>query len=135
MLGIMENTRECYRESVKEYVIEDSDLLSEGCWWSDLESVKKGFIGQAAWLKDKHSSIEVEGRRLTHLSWPCHLIRALLAVADGVLRCVTPCFLTEAVHHGIEITIRCVKEMINVIIHLDIRIQVNHLAIFLKLQS
>jgi len=84
-------------------------LLGKGGWWGDLQPLKKALISQTTRLKYKHPSIEVQGRRRAHLSRPCYLFRALLAVADGVLRGVAPCFLTEAVHHGVEVAILGVK--------------------------
>ena len=48
---------------------------------------------------------------------------------------MTPCLLAEAIHNGIEISIRHVKEVINVVEDLDVCVQIYHLAVLLKLPT
>lgn len=110
-------------------------LLCKRRWWDDKESLEKAFVGQTTRLEHKHPGVEVQRRRRTHLGRrPCNLVRALLAIPNFVLRRVTPCFLTEAIHDSIEVSIRSVKEVIYVVEHLDVRVQIYHLAVLLKLQ-
>lgn len=61
-------------------------LLSKRSSWGNLESLEKLLISSFAGLVDKHSSIEVQRRRGAHLRRPSHLIGALLAIPNGVLR-------------------------------------------------
>lgn len=84
-------------------------------------------------LEDEHPSVEVEGRGLTHLSWPFDLIGALLAVSNLILGSVAPRLLTETVHHGVEVAIWHVKEVVYIIVYLNISVQVYHLTVFYKL--
>lgn len=86
-------------------------------------------------LIDKHAGVEVRWWRRAHVCWPLHLFRALLAVSDLKLRRVTPCVLTKAIHHGVEVAVGHVKQVINVIKHLYIAIQVNQLLILHKLKN
>lgn len=59
---------------------------------------------------------------------PVGPILALLAVADGVLRGVAPCIFAEAVHHGVEMAIRQLEQVVYVTVHLDVPVQVYHHA-------
>lgn len=61
-------------------------------------------------------------------------VGALLAVPDPILRTVTPCFLTEAIHHRVKVPIFHLEQVIDVIKYLNISIQVYHLAVLYKLQ-
>lgn len=73
-------------------------------------------------LINEHASIEIERRLWPKITRPLNLIRALLAVTDLVLRGVAPSSLAETVHHSIEVVIRQVKEVIDVLKHLDVTI-------------
>lgn len=84
-------------------------------------------------LIDKHASVEVRWWRRAHVGWPLHLFRALLAVSDLKLRRVTPCVLTKAIHHGVEVAVGHVEKVINVIKHLYVAVQVDQLLILHKL--
>jgi len=53
---------------------------------------------------------------------PLNFIRALLAVTNLVLRAVAPSFLAETIHDGIEITIRKIKQVVNVSKNLDVTV-------------
>ena len=86
-------------------------------------------------LEDKHAGVEVERRLRTHLRRPLHLLRALLAVPNPVLRLVTPRSLTETVHHSMEMPITQIKQMIYVTKHLYVSVQVYHLTVFHKLKT
>lgn len=102
---------------------------------SNCKFLQQSLSSLYARLMDKHAGIEVEGRRWAHLvSRPCNLVRALLAVPDLVLRCVAPCLLTEAIHHGIEVAIRQSKQVVYVLIDLDICIEVYHLLVLDELR-
>lgn len=83
---------------------------------------------------DEHASIEVWRRRRAQLSRPLHLFGALLTVPNLILRRTAPCLLTEAVHHSIKLAIRQLKEVIDIVKHLYITVQVDHLLILHKLQ-
>ncbi|KAA8536716.1 hypothetical protein F0562_029194 [Nyssa sinensis] len=108
-------------------------LLSKRGRRGNLEGLQEVIIGGETGLVDKHASIEVERRPGPQLGGPLDLIWALLAVANLVLWAVTPRFLTEAVHHRIEIAIWHVEEVIDVLVHLDVSVQVYHLAVLHKL--
>jgi hypothetical protein len=108
-------------------------LLSKEGGRGDFEGLQEIMICGQIGLINKHASIEVERGLRTHLSRPLDLIRTLLAVTNLVLRAVAPCFLTEAVHHSIEATIRHVKEVVYVVKYLDVPVQIYHLAILHKL--
>lgn len=92
-------------------------------------------VNRQAGLIHKHASIEIVRRSGAQLWVPLDLIRALLAVTNLVLRAVTPSFLTEAIHHSIEVVIRVVKQVVNVLKNLNITVQVDHLAVLDKLQN
>jgi hypothetical protein len=108
-------------------------LLSKEGRSGDFEGLQEVMICRQVGLINKHASVEVERRLRTHLSRPMDLIGTLLAVTNLVLGAIAPCFLTEAVHGSIEVAIRHVKEVIYVIKHLDVTIQIYHLAILHKL--
>jgi len=57
-------------------------------------------------LKNKHAGVEVKSRGLAQFGGPLHLFWTLLTVPYLVLRTVTPCLLTETVHHGVKVTVR-----------------------------
>ena len=120
-----------FQTKFKDYL---THLLSKRSWGSDVESMKKIVICKTARLKDKHSSIEIQRRRTTHFSRPSDLLRALLAIPNLVLWGVAPCFLTEAVHHCIKVPILAIKQMVYVVIYLNVCVQIDHLAVLLKLQ-
>ena len=86
-------------------------------------------------LEDKHAGVEVERRLRTHLLRPLHLLRAQLAVPNPVLRRVTPRSLTETVHHSMEMPITQIKQMIYVIKHLYVSVQVYYLTVLHKLKT
>lgn len=92
-------------------------------------------IGGEARLEHTHAGIEVKGRWLTQLSSPLHLVRALLAVANLVLRRVTPRLLTKAVHHCVEMAVGQIKQVVYVIIHLYVSVQVYHLTVLYELHA
>jgi hypothetical protein len=93
-------------------------------------------VSQKVRLIDEHARIEVEWGRRAHLSRPLHLLRALLAVPNIILRRIAPCLLTKAIHHSIKVPIQTViKEVINIFKHLDITVQVDHLVILHELQN
>lgn len=47
---------------------------------------------------------------------------------------MAPCLLTEAVHHGVEVAVGGVEEVIDVFEHLDVAVEVHHLAEVQELQ-
>lgn len=108
-------------------------LLRKGSRRCDLEFSEKVVVSFHGWLKHEHASVEVQGRWLTQLFRPLHLVKALLAVTDLVLRAVTPCLLAEAIHYSIELSIWKIKQVIYVLIHLNVSIQVYHLTVLHKL--
>lgn len=87
-----------------------------------------------AGLEHEHAGVEVERWLGAHIGGPVDPLRALLAVADLVLRAVAPCLLAETVHHGVEIRIRVIEQVVYVVKHLDVSVQVYHLAVFYKLR-
>ena len=108
-------------------------LLSEEGGRGGFECPQEIVISGQVGLVNKHASIEVERRLRTHLGRPPNLIRTLLAVTHLVLRAIAPCFLTETVHHSIEVTTRHVKQVVYVVENFDVPIQIYHLAILHKL--
>lgn len=109
-------------------------MFSKGCRWSDAECVQEVFIGESARLEHEKTSVEVEWRRRgVHVSRPRHLVRALLAVANGVLFGVAPCLFAETVHDSVEVAVGGVEEVVYVVVHLDVCVQVHHLVVLLKL--
>lgn len=92
-------------------------------------------VDRQAWLIHKHASIEIEGRPGAQLRVPLDLIRALLAVPYLILWATAPSWLTEAVLHSIEVVVRVVKEVIDVLKNLNISVQIDHLAVLHKLQN
>lgn len=112
-----------------------SYLLGKRSRRDDLDCAQEIIVSGKARLKDKHASIEVKRGPRTQLFLPLDPIRALLAIPKFVLWGVTPSLLTETVLHGIEVAIWHIKEVIYVLKHLDISIQVYHLAILHKLHS
>lgn len=108
-------------------------LLGKWSGGSFAEGAEEIFVGKVARLEDEEAGVEVEGRRRPHLGRPGHLVGALLAVADGILLGVTPCLLTKTVHHSIEGAVGSIKQVVYVVIHLNVRIQIHHLAILFKL--
>ena len=71
-------------------------------------------------LEDKHAGVEVERRLRTHLLRPLHLLRAQLAVPNLVLR---------------RVPITQIKQMIYVIKHLYVSVQVYYLTVLHKLKT
>jgi hypothetical protein len=110
-------------------------LLGERGGVSDDELLEEGPSGGEARLMDKHAGVEVERRRgHAELSlWPGDLVGALLAVADLVLRSVAPCLLTKAVLDGVEAARLQLEQVVHVVVHLDVRVQIHHLLILNKL--
>nr|ACR36593.1 unknown [Zea mays] len=104
-------------------------LLCEGGGRSHAEGVEERLGGGHAGLVHEHAGVEVERRRRAQLGgrrWPRHLVRALLAVADPVLRGVAPRLLAEAVHHRVEVPLLELEQAVDVLEHLDVRVQVHH---------
>jgi hypothetical protein len=102
-------------------------LLCEGGGRSDAEGVEECLGGGHAGLVREHAGVEVErGRRAQLGGRPRHLVRALLAVADPVLRGVAPRLLAEAVHHRVEVPLLELEQLVDVLEHLDVRVQVHH---------
>lgn len=97
-------------------------LLSEGSGGGDLKGLKKAVAGQTAGLEDEHAGVEVERGRAAHVGGPRHPVRALLAVPDGVLPRVAPRLLAEAVHDGVEVAVRVIEQVVDVLEHLDVRV-------------
>jgi hypothetical protein len=62
-------------------------------------------------------------------------IRALLAIANLVLRRVAPRLLTEAVLDGVEAAGLQVKEVVDVVVHLDVGVQVHNLLVLDELHT
>ena len=108
-------------------------LLSKWRGGGDLESLEEGLISSLAWFVHEHARVEVERGRGAHLSRPGHLVRALLAVPNGVLWRVAPCFLAKAIHNGVEVAVWGVHEVIDVFENLDVSIEVHHFAVLQKL--
>ena len=84
-------------------------------------------------FENKHPSIEIEWGLWAQLGRPLDLVGPLLAVAYLELWGVAPSFLTETIHNSVEMPILEVKEMVNVLIYLDVTVKIHHLAIFHKL--
>ena len=103
-------------------------LLREGGGRSHAEGVEERLGGGHAGLVHEHAGVEVERRRRAQLGgcWPRHLVRALLAVADLVLRGVAPRLLAEAVHHRVKVALLELEQLVDVLEHLDVRVQVHH---------
>lgn len=110
-------------------------LLSKRRRWSDFQGLQEILVRQNAGLEHEHPGVEVERRRWAHLGVPLDSVRALLAVTDLVLRRVAPSFLAETVHHGVELAVRQVEEVVDVVVHLNVSVQVYHLVVFHKLQN
>lgn len=91
-------------------------------------------VGGEAGLEHKHSGVEVKGRFGSHVGGPVDLVGALLAVADLVLRAVAPSLFAEAVHDCVEVGVWVVEEVVYVAKHLDVAVQVYHLAVLYELQ-
>lgn len=95
-------------------------LLSKGGRrGGNLEGGQEVIVDGETGLVHEHASIEfeVECGPGAQLSGPVDLIGALLAVPDLVLRGVGPRLLTEAVHHGVEVAVRQVEEVVDVVVH------------------
>jgi hypothetical protein len=102
-------------------------LLREGGRWGHAERVEQGLGGGHAGLVHEHAGVEVERRRGAELGGrPRDLVGALLAVADLVLRGVAPRLLAEAVHHRVEVALLELEQLVDVLEHLDVRVQVHH---------
>jgi hypothetical protein len=102
-------------------------LLREGRGRGDAEGVKQRLGGLHAGLVHEHAGVEVERRRRAELGGgPRHPVGALLAVADLVLRGVAPRLLTEAVHDGVEVAFLQLEELVEVVVHLDVGVEVRH---------
>lgn len=110
-------------------------LLGKRCGWRNLEGFEEVMVDRQAWLIHKHASIEIKGRPGAQLRVPLDLIRALLAVPYLILWATAPSWLTEAVLHSIEVVVRGVKEVIDVLKNLNISVQIDHLAVLHKLQN
>ena len=101
-----------------------------------MEGVEEVIVGGEAGLEDEHAGVEVERRRRAELcGGPADLIGALLAVADLVLRGVAPCLLAETVHYCVEMAVWQIKQVVYVVVHLNVSVQVYHLTILHKLHK
>jgi hypothetical protein len=102
-------------------------LLREGGGWSHAEGVEQSLGGGHAGLVHEHAGVEVERRRRAELGGrPRDLVGALLAVAHLVLRGVAPRLLAEAVHHRVEAALLELEQLVDVLEHLDVSVQVHH---------
>ena len=112
-------------------------LLGEGRGVGDDEPVEEGLGGGEAGLVHEHAGVEVERRR-GHAELalrPRHPVRALLAVADLVLRGVAPRLLAEAVHDGVEAALVEVEQVVDVVEHPDVFVQVHHPLVLHELHT
>jgi hypothetical protein len=111
-------------------------LLREGRGRGDAEGVEQSLSGLHAGLVHEHASVEVERRRWAELGGgPRHPVGALLAVADLVLRGVAPRLLAEAVHDGVEAGLLQLEQLVDVVIHLDVGVEVQHPLVLHKLHE
>ena len=112
-----------------------ADLFGEERGRGELEGAEEVVVGGEAGLEDEHAGVEVERWLGPHAGGPLDPLWALLAVPDLVLRAVAPRLLAEAVHHGVEIRVRILEQVVDVLKHLDVSVQVYHLAILHKLHA
>lgn len=117
------------------WIISSIYLFSKKSGRHDFDRLQKIMISGEVWLVNEHTSVEVQRRLRTKLRlWPCHLVRTLLAITDLVLWRVAPCLFTETVHDCVELTIREIKQVIYVVEHLYVAVQVYHFVVLHKLQ-
>ena len=98
-------------------------LFSKRCGRDNLESLQKVVISWKAWLVDKHAGVEVQRWLRTKLGLrPRHLVGALLAVANLILRRMAPCLLTETVFNSVEVAVRKIELVIYVLKYLYVSV-------------
>lgn len=86
-------------------------------------------------LEHEHACVEVERWRMAHGGRPPDLFGALLAVANLILWSVAPCLFTEAVHDGVEMPVRQIEQLVDVVVNLDVSVQVHHFAVLHELSK
>lgn len=109
-------------------------LLSKRGRRGNLEVPQEVVIDGEAGLVHEHAGVEVQRGLGSHFRRPLDPAGALLAVADLVLGGVGPGLLAEAVLHGVQVAVRHVEEVVDVLEHLDVSVQVDHLVVLHELQ-
>ncbi|TQE08096.1 hypothetical protein C1H46_006370 [Malus baccata] len=94
------------------------------------DSPQHVMVGLEAGLEHEYAGVEVQRRRRAQLRCgPLDLFRALLAVPDLVLQRVAPSFLVETVPDCVEMSIWQVKEVVYIVVHLNVPVQITALAL------
>jgi len=109
-------------------------LFSKKSGRHNFDRLQEVMISGEVRLVNEHTGVEVQRRLRTKLGlWPCHLVRTLLAITDLVLWRVTPCLLAKTVHNCIELAVWKIKQVIYVVEHLYVTVQVYHLVVLHEL--